>query len=130
MRHWLGSIRGRIHLLTGVLVLLAVLGGMAGNLALTGHARDVEALNRAQERAFLAQRIDGAIYAVVMESRGLYMARNEQQITRFGNGLRRHLADIRRDAAALAALAEGDGTIPPLLQALDEFITFLSLIHI
>ena len=124
MKRWLGSIAGRIYLVLGTLTLLAAGGGIAAHVALVDYGRDVATVGRMQDRATLAQRIDAGVYAVVMESRGLYMAKNRAESERFAAGLRRHLADIRRDADRLSAIAADEATVPPLLTALAEFIRF------
>ncbi len=124
MTRWLGSIAARIYLVLGALTLLAAGGGIAAHVALVDYGRDVATVGRLQERAYLAQRIDAGVYAVVMESRGLYMARDRADSERFAAGLRRHLADIRRDADRLSEIARDVETLPPLLAALAEFIRF------
>ncbi len=124
MKRWLGSIAARVYLVLGALTLLAAGGGLAAHVALVDYGRDVATVGRLQERAYLAQRIDAGVYAVVMESRGLYMAKNRAESERFAAGLRRHLADIRRDADRLSVVAAGVDTVPPLLAALSDFIRF------
>ncbi len=124
MGRWLGSIAARIYALLGFLALLAVGGGLLAHDALRDYGDDVATVGRLQERAYLAQRLDAGVYAVVMESRGLYMAKNRAESERFAAGLRRHLADIRRDADRLSAIAQGVDTVPPLLDALADFIRF------
>ncbi|CAH0185621.1 methyl-accepting chemotaxis protein [Roseomonas sp. CECT 9278] len=124
MQGWLGSIAVRIYLVLGALTLLAAGGGIAAHVTLVDYGRDVATVGRLQERAYLAQRIDAGVYAVVMESRGLYMAKDRAESERFAAGLRRHLADIRRDAGRLSVVAAGVETVPPLLAALADFIRF------
>ncbi len=124
MKRWLGSIAARVYVVLGALTLLAAGGGIAAHVALVDYGRDVATVGRLQERAYLAQRIDAGVYAVVMESRGLYMAKDRAESERFAAGLRRHLADIRRDAERLSVVAAGVETVPPLLAALTEFIRF------
>lgn len=124
MGQWLRSIRGRITMLMGLLVLLGAGGGILGAAALRHHVADVAALGREQERAYLVQRLDTAVYAVVMESRGMYMARTPQQLERFAAGLRTHTARIREDMERLRAVGDGDELVAPLLASLDEFVRF------
>jgi len=124
MRQWLRSIRGRMISLVAVLALVGAAGGIVGATALRMHAADVTAMAREQERAYLLQRLDTAVYATVMESRGLYMARDAREVERFGAGLLRHTAQISQDAAALEAVADGDALIPPALAALSTFVRF------
>jgi methyl-accepting chemotaxis protein len=124
MRQWLGSIRGRMLSLVALLALVGAGGGIVGATALHMHAAEVTAMAREQERAYLLQRLDTAVYATVMESRGLYMARDAREVERFGTGLLRHTDQIRRDASALEAIADGDALIPPAIAALAEFVRF------
>ena len=62
--------------------------------------RDMVEQARMAGIAEAAQAVDGAVYAVVMDSRGLYMARNAAEVERFGTGLLRHLARLGERAAA------------------------------
>jgi methyl-accepting chemotaxis protein len=95
-----------VRLAAGLLLLGAVaLGGAAATWA--GARAQVERnaeLMRLATAEPLAERLRTGVYAVVMESRGLYLAANRAQAERFAAGLMRHLADLQRDWAALRAV--------------------------
>jgi methyl-accepting chemotaxis protein len=96
MKRWRGSIG--LRLATGLLLLGAVaLGGAGATFIALQHqaARHAEVL-RLGEAQVLVERVRVGVYAVVMESRGLYLAANRGQSERFAQGLRRHLDDMRQ----------------------------------
>ncbi|MCI0755201.1 methyl-accepting chemotaxis protein [Teichococcus vastitatis] len=89
--------------LYGLMVLLAVtaLGSaLAGGWALGQIQRRATEAGRAALAAQVAERVNGHIFAVVMESRGIYHARDAQDARRFAapleQGLRRLDADLQR----------------------------------
>jgi methyl-accepting chemotaxis protein len=43
----------------------------------------------------ILEKVNGLVYAVVMESRGLYMSENPAQIDRFGKGMETHLKSLQ-----------------------------------
>jgi len=72
----------------------------------------------------MIERLRSGVYAVVMESRGLYIARDARQATQFADGLRRHLADIDatwRDLRPLLAECQLE-TATWLDRALRDFV--------
>ncbi|TPG58082.1 HAMP domain-containing protein [Roseomonas nepalensis] len=78
------------------------LAGAAVTYVSTGrHAEAVDALARAQGSLPLVERLRGGAYAVVMESRGLYIANDARQAATFAERLRGHLADMEASWAAL-----------------------------
>jgi methyl-accepting chemotaxis protein len=101
MRRWRASIG--LRLATGLLLLGAVtLGGGAVTFLALQHqsARQAE-VARLAEGEVLVERVRVGVYAVVMESRGLYLAANRAQAQRFAQGLERHLRHIDAAWAAL-----------------------------
>ncbi len=85
-------------LLLGAVALGAALAGWAGHRAEAARQAEIARLASAEP---LAERLRTGVYAVVMESRGLYLAANRTQAERFAAGLTRHLSDLQRDWAAL-----------------------------
>jgi methyl-accepting chemotaxis protein len=91
MRRWRASIGFRLA--AGLLLLGAVALGGAGATVFalqyksTRHAE----LTRLAEGKALIERVRVGVFAVVMESRGLYLARDRRQAEGFANGLTRHL---------------------------------------
>lgn len=88
------SIATRIAI--GLLTLGAVAMGGAGAtyLAMDAQADRVAALTRAAEGPRLVEQLRAGIYATVMESRGLYMARDTRQATSFAQNLRGYLSEV------------------------------------
>jgi methyl-accepting chemotaxis protein len=128
MRRWRASIGFRLA--AGLLLLGAVALGGAGvtHFALQHQAArqaEVERLVRAEA---LIERVRVGVYAVVMESRGLYLAASRRQAEGFARGLVRHLDDMRGAWAELGPLlpaAEG-ATAERLEGALKGFVELRS----
>ncbi|MDB5600633.1 MAG: methyl-accepting chemotaxis protein [Xanthobacteraceae bacterium] len=89
-----------ISLVTRVQIILAALGVLSIALAaivFVAGAQDRDMTQRLDElrvNTGRIERINGLVYAVVMESRGLYLAQNPAQIERFGKPLETYLADM------------------------------------
>ena len=96
--HKLG-ISTKIYLLVGFLGIVAVLVGSAGIFAMRTYDARVEAITAASTRALLLERVNGIVNAVVMDSRGVYMAENKERVEQFGKPL---LENLKRMDALLA----------------------------
>jgi methyl-accepting chemotaxis protein len=84
---------------TALILLGAVaLGGVAATwIAMTAQAERVEVLARASDGPLIVERLRAAVYAVVMESRGLYIDGTPAQRTGFAKNLLGHLAAAETD---------------------------------
>ncbi|MGG5823169.1 methyl-accepting chemotaxis protein [Falsiroseomonas sp. HW251] len=115
-----------VRLAAGLLLLGAVaLGGAAVTWAgAQAQADRTAALMRLAGAEPLAERLRAGVYAVVMESRGLYIARDRAQAERFAAELDRHLAALQRDWAALKQVlpASEQGRAATLETALGAFV--------
>jgi methyl-accepting chemotaxis protein len=114
------------RLAAAMLLLGAVALGVAA-VAWFGHRAEAArsaAITRLATAERLAERLRTGVYAVVMESRGLYLAANRAQAERFAAGLMRHLNDLQRDWAALSAVlpAAQRDTAARLESALAAFV--------
>jgi methyl-accepting chemotaxis protein len=105
----LGSIAIRLNLLMGGLAVTAMLAALAGFGAMRWHDGQVRDWARAVEATRLAERANAHVLDVVMESRGVYMARDRAQVDRFGAGLTRALDRLSADLAAWAPLVPPEG---------------------
>jgi methyl-accepting chemotaxis protein len=112
-------------LLLGAVALGAALAGWLGHRSEAARQAEIARLASAEP---LAERLRTGVYAVVMESRGLYLAANRAQAERFAAGLMRHLADLQRDWAALRQVvpAAQRETAARLEQSLDAFVRLRS----
>jgi methyl-accepting chemotaxis protein len=88
-----------------VLLGLVTVGSVVASLsALRAYDRTVVAVQNAAGRTQLAERVNGLVYAVVMDSRGVYMSADTTRAKPFADGIRRFLAAIERDVARWEAL--------------------------
>jgi len=104
-----GSIALRLNLLMGGLAITALAAALAGFGALHWYEAKVRDWSRAAEASRLAERANAHVLDVVMESRGIYMARDRAQVQRFGAGLTRALDRLATDLAAWAPLVPEAG---------------------
>jgi len=106
-------------------VALVALGAVAGAaIGLHSYDRAVRDLKNASERAQIAERLNGLVYAVVMDSRGIYMSASPERAKPFADGMRRFLAQMEADLARWQALLPEHRreTLAPLLASGREFI--------
>jgi methyl-accepting chemotaxis protein len=98
---WLHKLRisTKIYLLVGFLGVVAGLVGSVGIIAMRTYDSQVDAMTAASTRALLGERINGLVNAVVMDSRGVYMAENKERVEQFGKPL---LENLKRMEALLA----------------------------
>jgi methyl-accepting chemotaxis protein len=120
------SVVTRLHLLVAMLALAALLVAGAGQYGMWHQAGDLEEVSEAAEAARLAERANAAVLAAVMESRGMYMARDAAELQRFATPLAAALEQLRRELAAWARLvvAEDRSDFERLQAAAAEFIAF------
>ena len=89
------SLRARLYTAIGFLGLLPVLGVAFALVAMANSARDDAALDRAARGTIHLERINGLVYAVVMESRGIYMSPDWRTAEPFAKNLVRELPELR-----------------------------------
>jgi PAS domain S-box-containing protein len=96
----------RMPSLAGLYVVVASLGLVVlvvGTIGLHGMYttnRQVRALEEVAKRAFFAEHANSLIYAVVMDSRGVYMSPEAADRARYGAGMMKFLADLEANMAA------------------------------
>ncbi|MFD2262913.1 methyl-accepting chemotaxis protein [Lacibacterium aquatile] len=89
-----------LRLLTKLLIVIGLMSTIMMGLVWLGivSLRDygvlVERANQRYDQALIAERINGLVNGVVMESRGLYAAKTIEEASRFADGIERQLADI------------------------------------
>ena len=98
---WLHKLRisTKIYLLVGFLGIVAGLVGSAGIVAMRTYDSQVDAITAASTRALLGERVNGLVNAIVMDSRGVYMAENKERVEQFGKPL---LENLKRMDGLLA----------------------------
>jgi methyl-accepting chemotaxis protein len=112
-------------------VLLSLVAGVLGYVAITGfeqYNQLVQSIDRASERAIIGERINGMIYQVVMDSRGIYMSSDRRESEKFAPLVLLGLGRIREQADQWAKIT-GSGQEETMARArarLEEFIKFRS----
>jgi PAS domain S-box-containing protein len=91
---------GDVYAVVASLCLLALVVGIIGFHAVYTTNRQVHALEEVAKRAFFAEHANSLIYAVVMDSRGVYMSSESADRARYGAGIIKSLAEL--DANMLA----------------------------
>jgi methyl-accepting chemotaxis protein len=87
----------KLRISTKIYLLVAFLGTVAGLVGSTGIAvmrtydSRVDAITAASTRALLGERVNGLVNAIVMDSRGVYMAENKERVEQFGKPLLENL---------------------------------------
>ena len=119
------SIATRLFAIMGVLALTAAGVGWSGVHVASVYNAKVSAMRRASERAMIGDQIDGLINAVVMDSRGLYMAKDGQEIGKFSEPLLANLKRIEQRAARWSELTDSGGRdlFDECIRHLRDFIT-------
>ncbi|MCP8938717.1 methyl-accepting chemotaxis protein [Alsobacter sp. SYSU M60028] len=111
MSKWLSSSLGSRAVLLVVLAGLVAVGvALAGGAALDVQARYAREVRDAQERAQLAERLNGLIYQAVMESRGIYGAPTLDAARPFAKNLLAVLDEANAVAIGIDAMVDSSTT--------------------
>jgi diguanylate cyclase (GGDEF)-like protein len=120
------SLKSRLYAIIGFLGLLPVLGLTFALLAVQSSSHDTAALDRAARGTIDLERINGLVYAVVMESRGIYMSADWQAAEPFATRLVRQLKDLQDVAKNWReeASASRRASVEELSRRIDQFVQF------
>src|SRR5579862_3931638 len=88
--------------------------------------RAERAVDSAGTGAMSLEHLDGEVYAVVMESRGIYMSPDWKTAAQFASSLLKHLADLKKtvDAWHKVVIESERAKIDALAASVDHFIQF------
>ncbi|WP_311272451.1 MULTISPECIES: methyl-accepting chemotaxis protein [unclassified Rhizobium] len=120
------KIRGKINLLVGLLSLVAcTIGGLAIYAVREYHTQTI-ALDAVADRALLGEKLNRLVTAVVMESRGVYGAKDIAAASKFADGIVKNLDDMSKllDAWKPQVPAEQAAQFANLEKRFAEFRTF------
>jgi methyl-accepting chemotaxis protein len=92
------SLRAKLFVLIGLLGIVPILGVALNSYNLASSKRASERMDSAWQGARYLERINGLVYAAVMESRGIYMSPDWQTAEPFAKKLIRDLAEIETTA--------------------------------
>jgi methyl-accepting chemotaxis protein len=112
----------------GLLAVGLVAFGGAGTtyLAMDAQANRVETLTRLADGPLLVERMRAGVFAAVMESRGLYIAKDKKQAKIFADLLRSRVAELEANWRRLHDLlpAREQARSEALADAMTNFVTF------
>ena len=78
----------------GVMALFSLIVGVIAVDALNDHTEMTRDLERTSRIAAMAEKMNGLVLAVVMESRGVYMGRDKAEVEKFAKPLLASLAEM------------------------------------
>ena len=124
MRHL--SIKWKVNLLGAILGAVAVAIGLTGIYGLWVFNQRTDEMLLLGQRAVVAERANGLILAVVMDSRGLYMSKTPQDIDKLAKPLVANLDKLKEDVARWKALTPADARedFAKLDAAVADFVAF------
>jgi methyl-accepting chemotaxis protein len=96
----------KVNLAVAFLALVAVIMVVLGLQALSVYQKEVERMGAASKRAVLSEQINGLINAVVMDSRGVYMARDAAEVEKFGKTMTASLDTLDKRLTAYEAVID------------------------
>ncbi|WP_448206106.1 methyl-accepting chemotaxis protein [Azospirillum sp. sgz302134] len=116
----------KVYLLVGLQVAVAAVTGLLGLVAMHDLSGKSEAIEKAGDRQILGEQINGHVLAVVMDSRGVYMAKDAAEVEKFGKPLLASLKTLGDRLGELKALTppEGRAALDPVAAKAEEFIRF------
>jgi len=120
------SLKTRLYSIIVFLGLLPVLGAALGLVAIEFSRRDDGALDSAARGSIHLERVNSLVYAVVMESRGIYMSTDWKAAEPFAKNLIRQLTELQDVAQAWKsdAIASQQANIGELAERIDQFVRF------
>ncbi|MGE5477931.1 MAG: hypothetical protein ACM3Q1_14835 [Bacteroidales bacterium] len=114
---------GKIYSAVAILAATMILVGSVGILTLWEYHQRAAGMKAAANSALLAAKVDGLIYAVSMDSRGIYMSRNSTEAEKFALPLLRNLDLLRETMGEWAAAGDSRrATFAEAVAAVEEFI--------
>src|ERR1700728_3646410 len=126
LNHW--KVGPKLYLIVGLLAVVAAAIGYLGVDAMRNYNDKVRMIDRASNREIIGERVNGLIYAVVMDSRGIYMAGSRQESEKYAPLVVSNLARIGELMRQWAMLIEPEDAT--LMQRADarvkEFTQFRS----
>src|SRR6476469_6495157 len=85
----------KIYAIVGLLSVVSIVIAVLALLALTNYNSRAADMQNASQRSFIGEQINALIYAVVMDSRGVYMARDAAEAEKFGKPMLKNLHEIK-----------------------------------
>ncbi len=126
--HWLAghSLKSRFYFIIWVLGLLPVLGVVLTLVTIQNARRDHAAATGAAFGTIYLERINGLVYSVVMESRGIYMSADWHAAEPFAKKLMSGLVELKQVAHdwRRTAVTAQRTNVEELSKRIDQFVVF------
>src|SRR5579863_7364073 len=118
------SLMTRLSAIMAFLALLPVWGVVIGIVGLQANEVDDTALGHAATATIDLERINGLVYAVTMESRGIYLSAAWNAAEDFADNLTKHLRELQQLIPAWQqdAIASHEANVDALTRQIEEFI--------
>jgi methyl-accepting chemotaxis protein len=120
------SLKTKLYAIITVLGLLPGVATVVSYFLLEAGTAAQESLDRANQGTIYLERINGLVYAVVMESRGIYMSKDAKEAEPFARNMAAGLADLQKAASQWKAnvIKSESDRIEKLSASIDEFVRF------
>ncbi len=120
------SLMTRLSAIMAFLALLPVLGVVIGIVGLQANEVDDAALDHAASGTINLERINGLVYAITMESRGIYMSPDWSAAEKFADNLTKQLSELQQLIPAWQqdAIASQEANVDEVTRRIEEFIRF------
>jgi len=118
------KLAGKIYLAIAIIVTAALLVGVLGITTLARYKSVVDTMQEGAQRALMAERANGLILAIVMDSRGIYMSSTAAEAEKFSAPLLRTIDQLHAvlgDWKSLVPIADRD-RFSQVESATDQFI--------
>ncbi|HWN50004.1 MAG TPA: methyl-accepting chemotaxis protein [Xanthobacteraceae bacterium] len=120
------TLKSKLYAIITVLGLLPGVATAVSFFLLKASDEAQVALDKASQGTIHLEHINGLVYAVVMESRGIYMSADTKQAEPFARNMSRQLAELQKRANAwrMTAIESERARIEALSANIDEFVRF------
>src|SRR5215470_865363 len=120
------TLKAKLYVVITVLGLLSGISTAISFFLLEASDNAQVALDRASQGTIHLEHINGLVYAVVMESRGIYMSADAKQAEPFARNMTKQLAELQQRAAAWksAPIESERARINALSANIEEFVRF------
>lgn len=96
----------KVNLAMGMLTIVAIVMAVMGLSSMSVYQSEVENMGVSAKRAVLSEQINGLINAVVMDSRGIYMARDAAEVEKFAKSMTESLNTLDQRLTAYEAVID------------------------
>ncbi|MBP2315972.1 methyl-accepting chemotaxis protein [Azospirillum soli] len=116
----------KIYLLVGLQIAVAAITGLMGLIAMNDLSSRSTAIERAADGQVMSQRINGLVLAVVMDSRGIYMAKDTAEVDKYGKPLLANLKLLGDRMGELKAATDAAerASVDAVAARVEEFVRF------